>query len=687
MSAQNACHTLYAWLGIRILCSSTIFEIKLMHEPTDVIEARGTADSHVQKYRPDVDGLRAVAVLSVIFYHIDSALIPGGYLGVDVFFVISGYLITSIIRREQERGCFSLANFYERRVRRIMPALLLVLVVTTVVSSALLLPLDLTGYGKSLLATLSFVANIYFFLDTHYFAAAAELKPLLHMWSLGVEEQFYLVFPLMLMLLVRFRRAVLPIIVGLTVISLLTNIAALYLGKANPAFYLIPFRAWELGFGAILAICLQATQVARQSSIAAFTGVILLSLALAGINWLDRFSVPTPFFAVVGTTLLIWAHHGGLTPVGRVLASRPFVAVGLISYSLYLWHWPMLVLPRYFLVRELTPIEAIGAVLASMAMAAFSLRYVEKPFRQKGMPAKRAYAVAATASLIVALAGAFVIQTHGIPGRLDARAAAINTAVGTNYRCGATSYIPFGALYACPIALPSGDPDYADVVLFGNSHAQMYVPAVELVLEETGRQGLLVPANGCLPSVDVNISADCDRIMRRNLEAIEALDEVRTVILAFTWSVNGKSLVDGAGNRLDGDPSSLIHAGVERVIERLHARQKEVVVVGPIAIPGYDIASSVSRKLAFGHEIDDPMWTPERSFLEQHHAALTSLQEREDVMLLMPHEIQCHDERCYFIDEGEALFADGDHIAGAVAVRFVPMFESALSTDTAISRN
>jgi peptidoglycan/LPS O-acetylase OafA/YrhL len=227
-----------------------------MHGPKDVLDARGTADSHVQKYRPDVDGLRAVAVLSVIFYHVDSALIPGGFLGVDIFFVISGYLITSIIRREQERGSFSLGGFYERRIRRIMPALLLVLFVTTIASTYLLLPLDLTGYSKSLLATLTFVANVYFFLDTNYFAAAAELKPLLHMWSLGVEEQFYLLFPLILMLLARYPRTILPIIVTFGVLSLMANMASLFLGKSNPAFFLIPFRAWELGFGAMLAVWL-----------------------------------------------------------------------------------------------------------------------------------------------------------------------------------------------------------------------------------------------------------------------------------------------------------------------------------------------------------------------------------------------------------------------------------------------
>jgi hypothetical protein len=209
----------------------------------------------------------------------------------------------------------------------------------------------------------------------------------------------------------------------------------------------------------------------------------------------------------------------------------------------------------------------------------------------------------------------------------------------------------------------------------------MYVPAVEQVLQREGRRGLLVPANACLPSIDVNVSVDCDRIMRQNLQAIEELPNVLTVILAFSWSISGNRLVDGKGNRLDGDQSMLIYAGVDRVIERLKASGKEVIVVGPIAIPGYDIASAVSRKLAFGHEVDDAFWTAETSLLEKHHAALTSLDVRKDITLVKPHNIQCREGRCYFIDDDGSLFADGDHFASRVLERFVPMFESALSPD------
>ena len=199
-------------------------------------------------YRPDIDGLRAVAVLSVIAFHLNPAWLPGGYLGVDIFFVISGYLITNIIWREACEQNFSILRFYERRIRRIMPALLTVLAATSVAALILLLPADLKGFGRSLLATLFFVANIYFWRDTNYFSRTAEDKPLLHMWSLGIEEQFYIVMPFLLAILAfRWRRAAVWFVLAIVLLSFGLNVFANRIGAQNPAFYLLPTRAWELG--------------------------------------------------------------------------------------------------------------------------------------------------------------------------------------------------------------------------------------------------------------------------------------------------------------------------------------------------------------------------------------------------------------------------------------------------------
>jgi peptidoglycan/LPS O-acetylase OafA/YrhL len=290
-----------------------------------------SADSDVIRYRPDVDGLRAIAVISVVFFHLFKSAAPGGYLGVDMFFVLSGYLITAIIWLEIRERKFSIVRFYDRRIRRIMPALLLLLLVTTLVSVLILLPTDLIGYGKSLLATLVFTANVYFWRDADYFSPAAEQKPLLHIWSLGVEEQFYILFPLILVLLARWwpRRA--PYAIGaLTIGSLAANVLALYVGGSVPAFFLLPTRAWELGVGALLALLpAHAAPRAAAARVAASVGALLVAIGI--IHPLDLFwIVPVALPVVVGTALLVLGGQHDRSPINRVLRWHPVVFVWLI---------------------------------------------------------------------------------------------------------------------------------------------------------------------------------------------------------------------------------------------------------------------------------------------------------------------------------------------------------------------
>jgi peptidoglycan/LPS O-acetylase OafA/YrhL len=309
----------------------------------------------VIRYRADVDGLRAIAVLSVVSFHILDSLLPGGYFGVDMFFVLSGYLITSIVWTEVTGGSFTLARFYERRLRRIMPALLVVLFFCTLASLALLLPPGLIDYGKSLLATVAFIANVYFWRDTNYFSADAHEKPLLHLWSLGVEEQFYILLPLTLVILARrWPKGALTTIGALTALSLALNALALYMLADIPAFFLLPTRAWELGLGAFLAMLPASSRPgATVANVLAVVGALLVVVGL-GHPWRAWGIIPEALPVVVGTALLVAAGEERLPLVNRMLSLRPLVFCGLISYSLYLWHWPILVFSKYYLVRELT---------------------------------------------------------------------------------------------------------------------------------------------------------------------------------------------------------------------------------------------------------------------------------------------------------------------------------------------
>lgn len=639
----------------------------------------GGANSNAINYRPDVDGLRAVAVLSVVLYHFSHTVLPGGYLGVDVFFVISGYLITSIIWKEIQDNEFSIAAFYERRVRRIMPALSLMLLASTIAATMVMLPADLVGFGKSLLATLAFVANIYFWRDTDYFSRAAEEKPLLHLWSLGVEEQFYILFPLVLIILFRFwRRGVMPVVAIFTLGSLALNIIALQLGGGSPAFFLLPTRAWELGFGALLAVLPASSYPGKLfSNILAIIGGGLLVISLGYAP--SFFAIPKAFPAVFGASLLIFSGQRTLPTASRYLAFRPVVLTGLVSYSLYLWHWPVIVFGQYYLVRPFNVQESLIALAAMVVLAIFSWRFIERPFRNKAMSILSVRNAALGSGLVLAVCSAVLIVTAGLPSRLDARAAIINSAVGTNYRCPVADYIAVGTSRACLMHLPSGKAQDADVVLLGNSHAQMYAPLWETILVEKGLQGLLLPINACLPTTQANISTDCIAHANRNLAEVMSLPKARTVIIGLTWNHASNGLIDSSGHILDNENNLALVTALDALIAQLQSAGKRVVLIGPIAEPGWDVASTVSRQLAFGHALDRETFTPKTEFTARFGTAIDHFSARKDIAFPRPDQIQCPTDRCDYLLDGRSLFSDSNHVAVQELHRFYQPFSTSLA--------
>jgi peptidoglycan/LPS O-acetylase OafA/YrhL len=634
------------------------------------------------RYRPDVDGLRAIAVLSVVIFHFAHERLAGGYLGVDIFFVLSGFLITKIIHREIADGHFTMSGFYERRVRRIAPALLFMLVVVSATASFVLLPADLEGYGKALLSTLAFVANIYSWRDTDYFARAAEDKPLLHMWSLGVEEQFYIAFPLILAFIVRrWPRFALPFTAALTVSSFALNVFALKIGAANPAFYLFPTRAWELGLGAMVALAASdaAGSPRARLPLSILSGIAILTIAFSLVHPVPPWAaLPDATLTVAATATLMLAGATISTPVTRLLSVKPLVWVGLISYSLYLWHWPVIVLARYFLVRDLTPAEVFASFVLMLVLAWVSYRFVEKPFRARSFPVVRLYLLSGGGAALLAIVGLILIRLDGLPWRLNSEAAIINQAVGTNFRCPVSDLLPFGASRACVLNLGSRDPADAELVLLGNSHAQMYAPVVRQILSERKTAGLLVPLNGCLPTVSANVNADCLSMAQRNLESLAALKKLRTVVVASNWSLDVPALVDRHGGQIDNGGNRAVILAYDDLVEKLKAQGTKVVLVGPIAEPGWDVASEISRKRAFGWRETRPLGLPTRQFLERFGGVHEHFEARQDMTLLRPDRVQCDPESCRFIVDGRSLFADSNHLAEAELWRFRDTFAAVI---------
>ncbi len=372
-------------------------------------------------YRKEIDGLRALAVLPVILFHAGFEWVSGGYIGVDIFFVISGYLISSILLQELQDGRFSIVNFYERRARRILPALFFVLFVCLPFAWWWLLPEELISFGQSIMAVVAFVSNILFWQQTDYFTASNDLIPLLHTWSLAVEEQFYIFFPLFLALFWKAGTRTLVFVISIiALLSLgLTEWWWRYFPDAN--FYLIPTRAWELMIGALAAFYLfyKEAPKGKLSEVASFLGLLMI---LASLLFIDK-SIPFPsvyaLLPTLGTAFIIlFANQETITH--KILSFKLFVGIGLISYSAYLWHQPLFVFARAYYMDE--PNAAVMAVLSVFALLLgyISWRFIEQPFRNKqGFSRQTIFVSAFIFSLIFVGIGAFFMFSDGAVYRFE----------------------------------------------------------------------------------------------------------------------------------------------------------------------------------------------------------------------------------------------------------------------------
>jgi len=341
-------------------------------------------------YRREIDGLRALAILPVIFFHAGLQSFSGGFIGVDIFFVISGYLITTIILAELEKGNFSIINFYERRARRILPVLFFVMTACIPFAWILLSPFDLISFSKSLISVSLFLSNFFFLKDGGYFETASELKPLLHTWSLAVEEQYYILFPILLRISWKLGK---NWALNLTVLLTILSLAAAQLGslyKPLPNFFLLPTRAWELGIGSLIAFYFSkniATLAFFYRQLLSCLGIILIATSI----FLFNKNTPLPslytLIPVIGTALiLLFSLPDTLT--GKLLGNRLITPIGLISYSAYLWHQPILAFSRYYFPST-SSIQTFNLIIATIVLSVLSWRYIENPFRNKNIITRR----------------------------------------------------------------------------------------------------------------------------------------------------------------------------------------------------------------------------------------------------------------------------------------------------------
>jgi hypothetical protein len=498
----------------------------------------------------------------------------------------------------------------------------------------------------------------------NYFSPLADEKPLLHTWSLGVEEQFYILFPLLLWVFARrWPRLALPLLLAITVASLALN-AAISSSHSAAAFYLLPTRAWELGVGASVALL---PEVLTERIRVARTVTALLGMALLVFGLFAPFFSRTPLCgascAVVGSALLI-CGHADHNPVSRLLGWAPLVWIGLISYSLYLWHWPLIVFTKYYLVRALTPVDILGLWALTFAAAAASWRWIERPFRRREFPARRLYLQSAAATMLLAAVALGLYGAKGLPHRFGAEAVAIDAMQEKAYQCAGAENVPVGDVPGCELNLPSHRATDARLVLFGNSHARMYAPVWRDILAERGEPGILVWMQGCLPTVSANLDAGCAHFAQQYLDAVDALPNVDTVVLGLSWWHGPREIVDAADRPLDNHFKQALDAALDDVISRERARGRHVVLI--------------SRQLAYGRAMDRPLEVSRQDFAAEFGATIDHFSGRSDVRLARPDRIQCASGPCGFFLDGRPLFADDTHLAAVEVGRFHDIFQQAL---------
>ncbi|MEO0618082.1 MAG: acyltransferase family protein [Pseudomonadota bacterium] len=653
------------------------------------------------KYRRDIDGLRALAVVPVVLFHAHLPVLPGGYVGVDIFFVISGFLITGILHREITNDTFTFADFYERRARRILPALIAVLTTTLVVAAALMLPDDFEDATTSAAAALFSVANILFWLDSGYFSGPAEAKPLLHTWSLGVEEQFYIFWPIILIVLARIKRPSLPLAIGIITIVSFTISEWQVQHAPDAAFYLLPSRAWQLAVGGGLAIgMITAPRSQRLATIAATAGLLAIVVAMLTFTPRTPFPGVSALLPTLGAALIIWSGTGQTPWVARLLSVPPMVGIGLISYALYLWHWPVFVLAKYVSREPLSGLSYVFLTATAVALAALTYRFIEQPFRRRdgAFPLPRLTKTLGGATVLLLAVSAWSYATSGIPNRLpeDARRiAAIEASFGiADDQClnRGLERISNGDL--CQL----GEKNLADAapgfLLWGDSHAEAMAPAFETLARTHGASGLYAARDACPPVMGATQwptirNKKCPAFQKAMLNQARR-SGIRDVVLVARWNLyhNGwpetgiesaasaDFLIHDAQTKMASveENARVLARALRKTVATLRAANKRVWLVTQVPYVGFRVPTELAL-VAFS-PVPQRRARPSPDAHRQRSKAVAQLFQElakdRGVFILDPSHRMCARTTCRIESSGVPLYRDDDHLSREGAAFIVP---------------
>lgn len=644
-------------------------------------------------YRPDIDGLRAVAVLGVVVFHAFPSFLPGGFVGVDVFFVISGYLISAIVFKGLSTGTFSFLDFYSRRIRRIFPALLLVITASLAIGWVVLLPDEYAQLAKHAFAGLGFFANFVFWSEAGYFDNEAVLKPLLHLWSLGIEEQFYIFWPALVALARRSRRRVWGLLAWLALASFVANV--LFAATAPAASYFLPpARIWELLFGAALALRFhQAPARLQRGRVRGdLASVLGLGLILLGFVLIDEGVAFPGWWALLptaGTALLIGA--GPSSFVNRALLAHPaMVWVGLVSFPLYLWHWPLLSFVRIASNGAADPIVEGAAVVAAFGLAWLTYRFFELPLRARN--GQRAAIGLVCASVICGAIGANIFLRDGLSFRLkdaqaksEAKALEWPESLRSDAACrdARVPDIPADCLMSDETSPPA-------LALIGDSHANHYFWGLSEGLRDRGLNLLQLGRGGCLPLYGLDVRNDgipleCPRVVNAVIDHVVASPDVHTVLLAGRWPsyLTGREMKDDAGHLEDDEElvlaatlartpdarQAIARQALDTTLQRLLNAGKRVVFLHAVPELAFDARECVtwnpnrfvSRTPRHGCEV--PRARVEARNAEYRGSLETVLSRYPQVAVFDPVPVMCDDRTCFGKRGGILLYRDDDHLS------------------------
>jgi peptidoglycan/LPS O-acetylase OafA/YrhL len=600
--------------------------------------------------------------LSVIGFHANAGLLPGGYIGVDIFFVISGYLITSIIARQIEQGSFTFWDFYARRCKRIFPSLIVVLLAVLALGWLFLLPDEYERLGKHIAAGAGFISNLVFWTESGYFDKAAEAKPLLHLWSLGIEEQFYLLWPPLFVLAWRRRWDLLTIAIGIVGVSFVANIVLLNLWQSAEAYYLPPTRFWELLFGAALAYAHQFRKPELDSFLKGFEnlqatlGLSLIVVALAVLNNKILFPGWWGLLPTLGALLLISAGPSAWIN-RRVLAARGLVFIGLISYPLYLWHWPALSYAN--IITSGAPSATVRAIVLACAFLLSCLTYwiVEKPIRAK--PHRAAFAL--MTSLAVVACSGLAVFAHQLHARSEAYGI-------QNIAKAASATWGFPGPNLKPIKTSLGfhfeeGHGRHKVLFIGDSHMEQYYPRIERLLLENPnhtKSVLFVTVRACPPVHEIPgvTSPKCADLVENAL-AVSQDSGVDTVVIAAAW------------NRyafFQNKEAEIALRDLTATIARLKKNGKQVYLILPTPRgEAFDPAVLVKRSFETGFWVQQRVARSDVDVdLEPLSFRLASIASSQGAVPIKPVDYLCQKSYCPTLaDDGMPVYTDNSHLRPA----------------------